>query len=517
MNLDDIGRTPIPTPLPAGQDAHYEPAFAQLQAEIDKLSSVTAGGAVDWTRVVDLAGEVLSTLAKDLTAAAYLGAGLTQTRGLDGLALGARILNDLATTFWDACTPPKNRLRGRMAAFAWWQEKTMAWLRGATDLPPLAAEAHRALTADVRALDETLGGLLPDFPPMRDLLELLNRLDVLPDPSAAPAPEASADVPAGQAQRPAAAQAAVPAQSAPQDARQARMQLAEAALNLAALAGREDPADPWAWRASRIGAWARLEGLPPAEGGRTLLPPPEQAVKNALLNLLTQGNPLLAAQMAEEQVSAWLFWLDPHRVAAKALEALGPDYARAHAALCAEVRLFLRLLPGVADLAFSDGTPFADPDTKAWLASLASSEEGADGHVGAAATDAAGMVEAAKARAEAEQHFARQDVAGALDILGQAARRATDGPARLRLKLAQMSLLGRAGHWPVAMSLAEEVVAEVERRGLEDWDPDLAVEALLAAREVGMGLGGETGLSKAGNFASWAARIRPSAALHLAG
>lgn len=251
-----------------------------------------------------------------------------------------------------------------------------------------------------------------------------------------------------------------------------------------------------------------------------MLPPPEQAVKNALLNLLAQGKPLLAAQMAEEQVTASLFWLDPHRIAARALEALGPDYAGAHAALCAEVRLFLRFLPGVAGLAFSDGTPFADPDTRAWLASLASAEDGAQGQAGALATGAAGAPgadEAAKARAEAEQLFARQDVAGALDLLGQAARRATDGPSRLKLKLAQMSLLGRAGHWPVAMSLAEEVVAEVERRGLEDWDPDLAVEALLAAREVGMGLGGESGLSKAGNFASWAARIRPSAALHLAG
>jgi len=123
----------------------------------------------------------------------------------------------------------------------------------------------------------------------------------------------------------------------------------------------------------------------------------------------------------------------------------------------------------------------------------------------------------AGARAEAEAHFARQDVAGALDLLGQAARGASDGPVRLRLKLVQMDLLGRAGHWPVAMSLAEEIVAEVERRGLEDWDPDLAVEALLAARVVGLGLGGEEGVARAAAFASQAARIKPSAALHLAG
>jgi len=103
------------------------------------------------------------------------------------------------------------------------------------------------------------------------------------------------------------------------------------------------------------------------------------------------------------------------------------------------------------------------------------------------------------------------------DLLGRAERRASVGPWRLRLVLAQMSLLGRAGHWPVAVSLAEAAAGEVERRGLEDWDPDLALEALLAAREAYAGLGGEVGLAKAREYAACAARIRPSAALHLTG
>ncbi len=513
MNLDDIGRTPIPGPAPAGQDAHYEPAFNQLQAEIDKLSSVTAGGAVDWTRVVDLSGEVLSTTSKDLTSAAYLAVGLLQTRGLDGLGLGARILGDMATTFWEDCFPPKKRLRGRMAAFAWWQEKTLAWLKNAADLDPLPAERHQSLVADVQALDHVLGGLMPDFSPMNDLVEVLRRLPVQAA-AAAPAAAVLASTGGDQAPRAGAGQAYVAAPAAaPVDAASARAALAEAALGFAALAGRAEPADPWVWRATRLGAWLRLKGLPPAEDGRTLLPPPEQAVKNALLSLHAQGRHLEAAQAAEEQVTAALFWLDPHRIAAKALEALGPEYAAAHRAVCHELRAFLALLPGVEQLSFSDGTPFADAETRAWLSSLA--EEGADPLPQSETAPGAGELE--KARAEAEKRFAGADVAGALDLLGQAERRATSGPLRMRLMLVQMSLLGRAGHWSVAVSLAEAVVGEVERRGLEDWDPDLALEALLASREAYAGLGGEGGLSKAREYAACAARIRPSAALHLAG
>jgi len=514
MNLDDIGRTPIPGASPAGQDSHYESAFAQLQAEIDKLSSVTAGGAVDWVRVVDLAGEVLSTQSKDLTAAAYLAVGLTQTRGLDGLGLGARILGDLTTTFWEDCFPPKKRLRGRMAAFAWLQEKILAWLKNTPEPEPMPDEKHHALLVDVQALDKTLGELLPEFPPMSDLVSVLRRLPVIPEAPAPEVPQAPAGA-MGLAPQPTgllAAQAGAPA--APQDARSARAALADAALGFAALAGREEPADPWVWRATRLGAWLKLKGPPPAEGGRTMLPPPEQALKNALLSLLSQGRFLEAALAAEEQVTAELFWLDPHRIAAKALEGLGTEYAAAHGAVCAEMRAFLAWLPGVEQLTFSDGTPFADAETRAWLSSLA--DQGAARPAPDGARVGPGD-ELAQARAEAEKRFSGQDVAGALDVLGQAERRAASGPVRLRLMLAQMSLLGRAGHWPVAVSLAEAVVGEVERRGLEDWDPELALEALLATREAYAGLGGEGGLAKAREYAACAARIRPSAALHLAG
>lgn len=510
MNLDDIGRTPIPGASPAGQDSHYEPAFGQLQAEIDKLSSVTAGGAVDWTRVVDLAGEILSAMSKDLTVAAYLGVGLTQTRGPEGLALGARILRDLCSTFWEDCLPAKKRVRGRVAAFAWWQEKNMAWLRNATSLEPMPADRQRDIIADARALDAALADLLPDFPPMNDLLEALRRLPVIPEAAPAETAAAPASAPAGQ--QPSAPQPPPQQYSAPQDAAAARAALSQAALTFAALAGREDAADPWVWRAARLGAWIKLRGLPPEDSGRTMLPPPEQAVKNALLNLLNQGRYLEAALAAEQEVTASLFWLDPHRVAARALEALGPEYAAACNAVCAELRLFLAWLPGVERLAFSDGTPFADAETRAWLASLSAAHATRPAQ-GEAAQDAADGPDSV--REEAEKRFAAKDLPGALDLLGQAERRAATGPARLRLMLAQMSLLGRAGHWPVAVSLAEAVAGEVERRGLEDWDPELALEALLAVREAYTGLGGDLGQAKAREYAACAARIRPSAALLL--
>lgn len=518
MELDDIGRNPIPGAAPAGQDPRYEPEFEQLQAEIDKLTSVTAGGAIDWNRVVDLAGQVLAAKAKDLTSAAYLAVGLMQTRGVDGLALGSRILGDLVATFWEDCFPPKKRMRGRMGAFAWWQEKTLAWLRNSPDTTPVPADLHQALAANMQALDQELGELMPDFPPLRDVVEAVGRLPVAQD-APAPGPEAPAAPAQTAPQAPSPQPPSSPSSAAapaPQDAKAARDALADAALNFAALAGREDPADPWPYRASRLAAWVRVRGLPPAEGGRTMIPPPEPATKAALQALLAEGRLLDAARAAEEQVTASLFWLDPHRLCAKALEGLGAGHADALGAVRAELRLFVARLPGVEQLAFADGTPFADAETRAWLASLKASggEGGAPARSGLPADANAPL---ATALAEAEKRFAAKDEAGALDVLGQASRSVADGPSRLRLTLAQMSLLGRAGRWTVAASLAEAVVDELDRRGLEDWDPDLAVDALLAAREALAGLGGEAAAQRAAQLAARVARIRPAAALHLAG
>jgi len=517
MGLEDVGRTPVPGDTPAGQDARYEPEYEQLQVEIDKLTSVTAGGAVDWNRVVDLGEQVLTSKAKDLTAAAYLSVGLMQTRGVEGIALGSRILGDIVATFWDDCFPAKKRMRGRMGAFSWWQEKTLAWLRTYSDTAPVPAELHQALAANVDALDKELGELMPDFPPLRDLSEAVGRLPVeqeAPPADASAAPEAA---PAAAPAAPAAPKAGSPAPSAassapPADAKAARDALADAALTFAAMGGAEAPTDPWPWRASRLAAWIRVRSLPPSEGGKTMIPPPEGSMKAAMQALLGEGKLLDAARTAEEQVTASLFWLDPHRVTAKALEGLGADYAAALDAVRTEVRLFISRLSGVEQLSFSDGTPFADAETKAWLASLKISGGQGGGQGGGAK---AGDDVASKAQAEAEKRFADKDEAGALDVLGHASRSVADGPSRLRLTLAQLSLLGRAGRWAVAASLAEAVVGEVERRGLEDWDPDLAVDALLAARQAYAGLGGDAATARASELAARVARIRPAAALLL--
>ena len=55
---------------------------------------------------------------------------------------------------------------------------------------------------------------------------------------------------------------------------------------------------------------------------------------------------------------------------------MGPAAANMRSAVIDEVLAFVKRLPGVEQLTFSDGTPFADEATKAWLATCQAERSG---------------------------------------------------------------------------------------------------------------------------------------------
>ena len=135
MDIEKLGLTPISDDRPAGDDISYEPEFEALQAEIDKMSVVSAAGEVDWKKVVDLSVTLLAEKGKHLLVCVYLARGLMETRQFAGFILGTQILKDLTATFWDNLYPPKKRKRGRINAFKWWYDRAESFLRSLADGP----------------------------------------------------------------------------------------------------------------------------------------------------------------------------------------------------------------------------------------------------------------------------------------------------------------------------------------------------------------------------------------------
>ncbi|MGD9971520.1 MAG: type VI secretion system protein TssA [Desulfatirhabdiaceae bacterium] len=519
MNFENLGRSPIPGPSPAGQDIRYDPEYSRLQEEIDKLNSVTLAGSVDWNRVVNLGAEILETRSKDILVAVYMSVGLMQTLGIEGMIAGVGVINDLVTTFWDDGFPSKKRLRGRINAFSWWQEKTQAWIRNYSGDTGVPNDRYQALVSGLTSLDQFLGDAIPDFPPMRELLNAIQRLPV--DSPPAPVSETPPETAEARPVQPTADSPVEktvsqhpqqPATGTPEDTHAARSVLADAALTFATMAQTEDSRDPWVWRASRIAAWIRVKNLPPAQGKQTMIPPPEADIKSAVSTLISNGRHLDAARAAESRITASIFWLDLHRLIATALERLGRDYAGVLEAVTTEVRLLLRQFPGIEELEFSDGTPFADAETRSWLAALMHGPS-EDAKPSAPVSDEL----ATRALDEADQRFADKDLSGALDAISTAMRRMPDGHSRFRLRLAQINMLIQSGRFSVAAAMAEEVLTAIDRHTLADWDPDLALTALMEAHKAHAGMSPEKGDSRLREIAARIGILSPSAALNLPG
>ncbi len=542
MDLNALGREPIPGASPVGQDARYDPDYDKLQGEIDKLNSVTNLAEVNWKHVVDLGTGILASKSKDLLAAAYLSVGLLHQAGLEGMATGSQILRDMVATYWDDCFPPKKRLRGRVNAFSWWQEKTAAWVKG---LPPdpVPAELHQTILDNVEALDKSLGEVLPDSPPLRDVLAALNRLPVERPPQEAPqevpenAPEdapqdgqkeqgvapgkassqASDHSPGkpGSSPQTSAPSSPPPSASAPPgDIATARKALGAAATAFVGLGRGADPTDPWVWKAARMAAWISVKTLPPNQGGQTMIPTPDTEIKAALRKQLDEGKFREAALAAESRFPGAIFWFDLQQVLAKALEGLGAEYAPALDVVRGELRALLTRFQGLEQLSFADGTPFADPETRAWVATLTGGVGSSGGSGGTAGTEDDEFVN--HSMKQAESRFAKKDEPGALDVLSKAMQSTPNGPARIRLRLAQMDFLSRAGRFALAGALAEDLLTEMENRDLATWAPELTVDVLRACHGAYVGKGGEANLTRARELAGMISRIRPAAALSLA-
>jgi type VI secretion system protein VasJ len=191
MDTSTLGTTPISPESPGGSDVRYDPDFEALQAEIDKMTSPTAAGQVNWARVADLAAGILQTKSKDLTVAGYLAVALLMTRQIPGLDEGTALLRALLENFWETLYPPKKRMRGRAGAIAWWLDKSENALTRISP-PPSPADLVTRLQANLQAMDSLLAEKMPDAPLLRSLQRRIEALPVARQDPAAPEPPAVA-------------------------------------------------------------------------------------------------------------------------------------------------------------------------------------------------------------------------------------------------------------------------------------------------------------------------------------
>ncbi len=273
------------------------------------------------------------------------------------------------------------------------------------------------------------------------------------------------------------------------------------ALQLADMALKANNTDPFGWQLSRMAMWGRIRQLPPAQGRQTSLPAPPTELREALQLQITTGNYLNAAMTAENLFLSNIWWLDIQYLQATALEHCGPDYASVLSAVTGQLRIFLNRLPGIQELTFIDGTPFAAYSTREWLATLQNSKVAH--HKGSPAQ---------KCIAQARKLFLDGQHKSAMDVLEQELNRSNRNMDKLELRLEQCRLLIQGRQWLGATALADQLLGYYKKLHLGQWSMNLGMDVLNVARRAWQGFDNDMSRKRIEEIQRQMVLLRPSSA-----
>lgn len=493
-NFDrNVGKSPVQPSHPAGTSPRDGEAFASLKALINPLTDIHANGAVDWSSVVILASEILAQEGKDLSVGAWLTVGLLETGGLPALCDGIHIMRDLVTIYWQDMSPAATRLRGRRNQIQWLLEHLTERLQASRhSYAELPADLHASMLEDWEALDaewQCHDDQTPAFYRLRSTLRDLPVQTVPHTEQPAPAAQDRATAPAVNNSPPSSPSpnlAVAVIETSPMSATAVAPITGvdpEAAAD-AALAGlhpllgwylQTHPTMPLLIRLNRVCAWATLEQAPSDSGGITLLMPPPLQIVGSLEKIAQTGEPQAMVQFAESHLTMHRYWLDLNRASHAALTRMGA--AAAAAVVGFETARLVDRLPGLLDLKFNDGQPFADAQTRAWLIAFTDGSSR-----GTASRDNVEDFQTLAAEAEAEAEAGR--LGEALNRLQNATNRTEGLRMRFRLRLTQCMLLHRFDDRADIRAMMAPLIDELDAHCLQQWEPELARQALTLAAAI---------------------------------
>jgi len=473
----EIGTAPVREDAPCGESVRYDPDFELLDAQMQKLESLSRQP-VDWNQVVTLGRKILQQKSKDLLVTSYLALGLLEREGFAGLSKAIACLEGMVSQFWPALHPEMKRLRARISALNWLAEKAGSAI-SRRETGSSEGEAVMACLAQVSALQALLQEKIgPDAPAMTELLRPLQELAKRVAPKPAVSEPAIEPKPSPAASYVSAPSGSTAPMETLEDSRRLLKDSVTAIRRAIALMRGKEPAGPAPYRLIRSLLWCELDAPPPAADGKSRIPAPPAHIKDRCRSLLEQSAWSELLSETESRIAEFPFWLDLHRMSDQALAGLGAGYAAARGAVRAELLSLLKRLPELLELQFSDGMPFADAATRRWISA----------DLFPAAEDKAAEAEAPERQGDVLAELRKESWAllregkpeEALKLVQEAMRMASTERHKFLAQLELARLCLDAGQMKLALAHLEMLDQQTVRFALELWEPELCVEVLQA-------------------------------------
>jgi len=455
--------TPVLAPVSAdrvaGQPVAEDPDYAWLDEEMMKVGSLQHGG-IDWAGVERRAIRLLIETGKDLRVLAHLLHCLQREGDATRFELALMLLQRSLAAWWSDAHPlPGERgRRWRSRLFSTAIRRATALADGLEGVPAPALRRCRDAVDGMRSATQDAG--LSEHP-LAELDQALARLATAPR-STPPADDPGQGESASRHQPPAPEGSLVAAnipELRPDNERANREALQRVADHLTD----QSPDHPLGYRLRRYAVWRPIDTLPPARDGQRTELAPMAADRAARYREAVQGrgDPALWARL-EQSLAVSPFWLEGHRLSAEMAWQLG--HGPCAKAIREETVRFIDRLPGLVDLRFSDGSPFADEATRRWL----TEETVPAGEARAGAGEPWDQV-----LAEARENLAQDGLAAALERLDRGLAAAKSPRASAYWRLASADLLHHAGLQALAHQQYQAVYSVVRGLEMERWEPHL--------------------------------------------
>jgi type VI secretion system protein VasJ len=429
------------------------------------------GGQVDWVKVREQSEILLATQSKDLRIGAWLTWALYQRESFPGLVAGLGLIHELCANHWSDIYPVKQRTR--CAAIHWLAHRIERVLDDNAVLNEQPALADR-LIAVLESLDQVFARHLDaDAPP---LLPICRRIRSLVQPAADTLPQAQGATPV-QPQQSATPKAAPASMiQSEKDAHKCLRQLQESARPLCDWWLNQKVGDVRALRLNRSLPWLLIESMPGSntEQITALRGLPADRLKTYQDKYEHRRYADLLVEL-EASLAKAPFWFDGQRMVWECLQDVHADAAMREVEL--HFALFLQRLPGITELRFHDGVPFADAATKAWISGSVMPR--LQCAVAPPSVEAAGaQLPWECALSDALSVLSQDGLKSAVRILKHGMRSAHGTRARFFWQLSLARLCFTARRYELAKTQLETLDQTLEQSGLDAWEPDLALQVL---------------------------------------
>lgn len=492
--LDTLITQPIPGENPGGVNVRLESAFESIEREIAKLDSLTVEDPVRWREVLATSHEILQQQSKDFLVACYLTRALCETHVIEGLQQGLMVASGIVEHFWEHAIPPVKRARGRAQAFEWLVEKTQPLLEKYQ--PSLAhLEKIKTLEATVIALDTALVDKMADAAPnladfrqrfrrLRQGLEMeqrasAQRIESARSPLATARDESDADTspaPSGAQVMPVPTVPSAGNLGTDKDVIAIYRAVQDPLRAVSQFLRSKKLTDPEAYRINRFVTWLGISQLPPATDGKTQLKPVPRDKVTACQSMLAEQRWQELLPELESSLSRSPYWLDGHRWACEALQAL--NATDAVAAVMDGVRGFVARFPTVVNYRFSDDTPFADEQTRQWIQREVNINRQGGASTGVI-VDVTGISPRWQDAYEQACNLAKdKKYREAMTLFQDGCAQSTSQREQALWRFNQARFCFEQHLLELALPLLENLDRQLTEQGVDEWEPQLTIKIL---------------------------------------